>query len=69
MSECKLRIWRGDKAGGEFVEYTTEVGEGMVVLAAELGLLLVRALDQGTTRPLYDVAGAAGNKTKQTNAV
>jgi succinate dehydrogenase / fumarate reductase iron-sulfur subunit len=34
MSECKLRIWRGDKDGGEFVEYTTEVGEGMVVLDA-----------------------------------
>src|SRR5262249_6268704 len=29
-----LRIWRGDPQGGKFEEYRTEVGEGMVVLAA-----------------------------------
>lgn len=27
-----LRLWRGDKAGGEFKEYTTDTDEGMVVL-------------------------------------
>jgi succinate dehydrogenase / fumarate reductase, iron-sulfur subunit len=27
-----FRIWRGDASGGEFVDYTTEVSEGMVVL-------------------------------------
>jgi succinate dehydrogenase / fumarate reductase iron-sulfur subunit len=27
-----FRIWRGDKSGGAFGEYTVEVGEGMVVL-------------------------------------
>ncbi len=27
-----FRIWRGDAAGGEFRNYETEVGEGMVVL-------------------------------------
>jgi succinate dehydrogenase / fumarate reductase iron-sulfur subunit len=29
-----LRIWRGDKSGGEFKDYTTAVDEGMVVLDA-----------------------------------
>ena len=27
-----FRIWRGDASGGKFVDYTTEVSEGMVVL-------------------------------------
>ena len=27
-----FKVWRGDKAGGEFKTYTTEVSEGMVVL-------------------------------------
>jgi succinate dehydrogenase / fumarate reductase iron-sulfur subunit len=29
-----LRIWRGDKAGGRFEDYSTPVSEGMVVLDA-----------------------------------
>jgi len=29
-----FRIWRGDRNGGNFVDYSTEVGEGMVVLDA-----------------------------------
>jgi len=29
-----FRIWRGDKDGGEFKDYNTEVSEGMVVLDA-----------------------------------
>jgi succinate dehydrogenase / fumarate reductase iron-sulfur subunit len=32
MATATFRIWRGDKAGGAFKEYTVEVGEGMVVL-------------------------------------
>jgi succinate dehydrogenase / fumarate reductase iron-sulfur subunit len=31
---AELHIWRGDASGGDFVSYTTEVGEGMVVLDA-----------------------------------
>jgi succinate dehydrogenase / fumarate reductase iron-sulfur subunit len=31
---AELHIWRGDSSGGDFVPYTTEVGEGMVVLDA-----------------------------------
>ena len=27
-----FRIWRGDATGGKFVEYTTEITEGLVVL-------------------------------------
>ena len=34
MSRATLRIWRGDKAGGQFQDYHAEVGEGMVVLDA-----------------------------------
>src|SRR5215471_9981987 len=32
MSKATFRIWRGDKSGGQFKEYTVDVGEGMVVL-------------------------------------
>src|SRR5438094_3479225 len=34
MGQATFRIWRGDNAGGEFKDYTAEVGEGMVVLDA-----------------------------------
>ena len=34
MAERKFRVWRGNEEGGEFVEYTVEVGPGMVVLDA-----------------------------------
>ena len=32
MAQATFRIWRGDKSGGEFKEYTVDVGEGVVVL-------------------------------------
>jgi succinate dehydrogenase / fumarate reductase iron-sulfur subunit len=32
MGKATFRVWRGDSKGGEFKEYTVEVGEGMVVL-------------------------------------
>lgn len=34
MAERKFRVWRGNQDGGEFKEYTVEVGPGMVVLDA-----------------------------------
>ena len=34
MAAATFRIWRGDSGGGEFQDFTTEVGEGMVVLDA-----------------------------------
>src|SRR5881398_1594736 len=34
MSRATFRIWRGDAGGGEFLDYATEVSEGMVVLDA-----------------------------------
>ena len=34
MANATFRIWRGDASGGKFVDYTTEVSEGMVVLDA-----------------------------------
>ena len=34
MAKATFRIWRGDANGGEFRDYPTEVGEGMVVLDA-----------------------------------
>jgi succinate dehydrogenase / fumarate reductase iron-sulfur subunit len=32
MTKRKFRVWRGNAQGGDFVEFTPEVGEGMVVL-------------------------------------
>jgi succinate dehydrogenase / fumarate reductase iron-sulfur subunit len=34
MSSATFRIWRGNKEGGKFHDYSTEVSEGMVVLDA-----------------------------------
>jgi len=34
MAKATFRIWRGDATGGEFKDYQTEAGEGMVVLDA-----------------------------------
>src|SRR5271170_2551773 len=34
MSTATFRIWRGDKSGGQFRDYTAEISEGMVVLDA-----------------------------------
>jgi succinate dehydrogenase / fumarate reductase, iron-sulfur subunit len=34
MARATFRIWRGDRKGGQFHDYQTEVGEGMVVLDA-----------------------------------
>ena len=34
MASATFRIWRGDAAGGEFRDYTTDVSPGMVVLDA-----------------------------------
>jgi succinate dehydrogenase / fumarate reductase iron-sulfur subunit len=34
MSEATFRVWRGDRNGGRFVDYRTEISEGMVVLDA-----------------------------------
>jgi succinate dehydrogenase / fumarate reductase iron-sulfur subunit len=32
MPQATFRIWRGDKSGGQFKDYTVDVGEGVVVL-------------------------------------
>ncbi len=34
MAKASFKIWRGDKSGGEFKQYDTEISEGMVVLDA-----------------------------------
>jgi succinate dehydrogenase / fumarate reductase iron-sulfur subunit len=34
MSKATFSVWRGDKSGGAFKDYSTEVSEGMVVLDA-----------------------------------
>jgi succinate dehydrogenase / fumarate reductase iron-sulfur subunit len=45
MSTATFRIWRGAQGGGELREYTTEVGEGMVVLDAVHGIQSDQAND------------------------
>ena len=34
MRQATFRVWRGDKNGGAFKDYTTQIDEGMVVLDA-----------------------------------
>jgi len=45
MSTATFRLWRGAHGGGELREYKTEVGEGMVVLDAVLGIQSDQAND------------------------
>ena len=34
MANATFRIWRGDRSGGQYRDYTTEISDGMVVLDA-----------------------------------
>ena len=45
MAEATFRIWRGDANGGEFKEYKTETGVGMVVLDAIHNIQATQAND------------------------
>ena len=45
MAAATFRIWRGDPQGGKFVDYATEVVEGMVVLDAVLQIQAEEAND------------------------
>jgi len=45
MSTVVFKIWRGDANGGEFVDYATEVTEGMVVLDAVHNIQATQATD------------------------
>jgi len=45
VATATFRIWRGDKTGGKFHDYTAEVGEGMVVLDAIHQIQATRAPD------------------------
>ena len=45
MAKSVFRIWRGSKAGGAMQDYTTEVGEGMVVLDAVFAIQAKQAND------------------------
>jgi succinate dehydrogenase / fumarate reductase, iron-sulfur subunit len=45
MASATFRIWRGDSGGGQAVDYTTEISEGMVVLDAVLKIQAEHAND------------------------
>jgi len=45
MGVATFRIWRGDSSGGQAVDYTTEISEGMVVLDAVLKIQAEQAND------------------------
>ena len=47
MATVTLRIWRGDAGGGEFKDYRTDAGEGMVVLDAIHRVHAAQAPDLG----------------------
>ena len=45
MKQATFKIWRGDSETGEFVDYTTEISDGMVVLDAVLQIQAEQAND------------------------
>jgi succinate dehydrogenase / fumarate reductase iron-sulfur subunit len=45
MTTAVFKIWRGDVKGGGFVDYATEISEGMVVLDAVHHIQATRAND------------------------
>jgi succinate dehydrogenase / fumarate reductase iron-sulfur subunit len=45
MADATFKIWRGDKSGGEYKEYKTEITEGMVVLDAVHNIQATQAND------------------------
>src|ERR1700678_1762891 len=45
MSTAVFKIWRGDANSGKFVDYSTEVSEGMVVLDAVHNIQATQATD------------------------
>src|SRR6267142_2615765 len=45
MAIATFKIWRGDRAGGEFKDYSTEITEGMVVLDAIHNIQATQAND------------------------
>ena len=45
MSEVTLSVFRGDANGGEFVDYTVELGEGQVVLDVVFTVQATQAAD------------------------
>ncbi len=45
MATATFKIWRGDRAGGEFKDYSTEISEGMVVLDAIHNIQATQAND------------------------
>src|SRR6185369_16364638 len=45
MAQATFRVWRGTREKGEFVDYKTEVSEGMVVLDAVLQIQAESAND------------------------
>jgi succinate dehydrogenase / fumarate reductase iron-sulfur subunit len=45
MNTAVFKIWRGDANGGKFVDYSTEVSEGMVVLDAVHNIQATQATD------------------------
>jgi len=45
MSAAVFKIWRGDASSGNFVDYSTEVSEGMVVLDAVHNIQATQATD------------------------
>jgi len=66
MSDAvQFRIWRGDKSGGSFRDYSAEVSEGMVVLDA---VHLVQATQAGDLAARWNCkAGKCGSCSAEIN--
>jgi succinate dehydrogenase / fumarate reductase iron-sulfur subunit len=65
--KATFRIWRGDSSAGEFVDYSTEVAEGMVVLDA---VRLIQAQSAGDLAMRWNCkAGRCGSCSAEINGL
>src|SRR5271155_2018498 len=65
MATATFHIWRGDKSGGEFKEYTAEISEGLVVLD---GAHQIQATQAGDLACRWNCkAGKCGSSSAQLN--
>src|SRR5260221_14685648 len=67
MKTAVFKIWRGDANAGDFVDYTTEISEGMVVLDAVHQIQANQANDLAC--PWNCKAGKSGSCSAEINGL
>src|SRR3981081_2416445 len=67
MSTATFQIWRGDGSNGQFINYSIEVSEGMVVLDA---VLLIQAEQANDLAVRWNCkAGHCGSCSAEVNGI